>query len=132
LATLFAFTGAAGVFRELLLPSSFIRIPRPNHFWYVLRCRSRVGREHAEICVRVDADCVMGPDALVYSVPWFRDPEVGIVGAMQEPRTDTVTWFHRLRSLEVLFQFRFARLAQSLVDGVVVISGTLPEGSLSG
>jgi len=54
------------------------------------------------------------------------------VGAMQEPRTDTVTWFHRLRSLEVLFQFRFARLAQSLVDGVVVISGTLPEGSLSG
>ena len=53
----------------------------------------------------------MGPDALVYSVPWFRDPEVGMVGAMQEPRTDTVTWFHRLRSLEVLFQFRFARLA---------------------
>jgi cellulose synthase/poly-beta-1,6-N-acetylglucosamine synthase-like glycosyltransferase len=78
----------------------------------------------AEICVRIDADCVMGPDALRYSVPWFRDPEVGMVGAMQEPRTDAVTWFHRLRSLEVLFQFRFARLAQSVVDGVVVIPGT--------
>jgi cellulose synthase/poly-beta-1,6-N-acetylglucosamine synthase-like glycosyltransferase len=78
----------------------------------------------AEICVRIDADCVMGPDALVYSVPWFRDPEIGMVGAMQEPRTDSVTWFHRLRSLEVLFQFRFARLAQSVVDGVVVIPGT--------
>jgi cellulose synthase/poly-beta-1,6-N-acetylglucosamine synthase-like glycosyltransferase len=78
----------------------------------------------AEICVRIDADCVMGPDALRYSVPWFRDPEVGMVGAMQEPRTDTVTWFHRLRALEVLFQFRFARLAQSVVDGVVVIPGT--------
>jgi len=78
----------------------------------------------ADICVRIDADCVMGPDALVYSVPWFRDPDVGMVGAMQEPRTDAVTWYHRLRSLEVLFQFRFARLAQSLVDGVVVIPGT--------
>jgi glycosyltransferase involved in cell wall biosynthesis len=78
----------------------------------------------AGICARIDADCVMGPDALVYSVPWFRDPEVGMVGAMEEPRTDSVTWFHRLRTLEALFQFRFARLAQSMVDGVVVIPGT--------
>lgn len=78
----------------------------------------------AEICVRIDADCVMGQDALVYSAPWFRDPDVGMVGAMEEPRTDTVTWFHRLRTLEALFQFRFARLAQSVVDGAVVIPGT--------
>jgi cellulose synthase/poly-beta-1,6-N-acetylglucosamine synthase-like glycosyltransferase len=35
-----------------------------------------------------------------------------------------VTWFHRLRTLETLFQFRFVRLGQSLVDGVVVIPGT--------
>jgi glycosyltransferase involved in cell wall biosynthesis len=77
----------------------------------------------ADICVRVDADSVMGPDALLYSVPWFRDPEIGMVGAMQEPRTDTVTWFHRLRTLEALFQFRFARVGQSVVDGVVVIPG---------
>jgi cellulose synthase/poly-beta-1,6-N-acetylglucosamine synthase-like glycosyltransferase len=77
----------------------------------------------SEICVRVDADSVMGPDALVYSIPWFRDPDIGMVGAMEEPRTDTVTWFHRLRTLEALFQFRFARLAQSVVDGVVVIPG---------
>jgi len=79
---------------------------------------------HAEIVIRIDADCVMGPDALTYSVPWFRDPLVGCVGAMEEPRTDTVTWFHRLRTLETLFQFRFARLGQSMVDGVVVIPGT--------
>ena len=79
---------------------------------------------HAEIVIRIDADCVMGPDALPYSVPWFRDPLIGCVGAMEEPRTDTVTWFHRLRTLETLFQFRFARLGQSLVDGIVVIPGT--------
>jgi cellulose synthase/poly-beta-1,6-N-acetylglucosamine synthase-like glycosyltransferase len=78
----------------------------------------------AEIVVRIDADCVMGPDALVYSAPWFRDPVIGSVGAMEEPRTDTVTWFHRMRTLETLFQFRFARLGQSLVDGIVVVPGT--------
>jgi cellulose synthase/poly-beta-1,6-N-acetylglucosamine synthase-like glycosyltransferase len=78
----------------------------------------------AEIVVRIDADCVMGPDALVYAVPWFRDRRIGSVGAMEEPRTDAVTWFHRMRALETLFQFRFARLGQSLVDGIVVIPGT--------
>jgi cellulose synthase/poly-beta-1,6-N-acetylglucosamine synthase-like glycosyltransferase len=78
----------------------------------------------AEIVVRIDADCVMGPDAIALSVPWFRDPRIGSVGAMEEPRTDHVTWFHRLRTLETLFQFRFARLGQSLVDGIVVIPGT--------
>jgi cellulose synthase/poly-beta-1,6-N-acetylglucosamine synthase-like glycosyltransferase len=35
-----------------------------------------------------------------------------------------VSWFHRLRALEALFQFRFSRLGQSLVDGIVVIPGT--------
>ena len=78
----------------------------------------------AEIVVRIDADCVMGPDALVYSVPWFRNPLVGCVGAMQEPRRDAVTWFHRMRALETLFQFRFMRVGESMVDGVVVIPGT--------
>ena len=78
----------------------------------------------AEIVVRIDADCVMGPDALALSVPWFRDPRIGSVGAMEEPRTDHATWFHHLRTLETLFQFRFARLGQSLVDGIVVIPGT--------
>ena len=78
----------------------------------------------AEIIIRVDADCVLGEDALVYSVPWFRDPEMGGVGAMEEPRTDHMTWFHQMRRLETVFQFRFARLGQSMVDGIVVIPGT--------
>ncbi|MGH3422563.1 MAG: glycosyltransferase, partial [Streptosporangiaceae bacterium] len=78
----------------------------------------------AEIVIRVDADCVLGQDALVYAVPWFEDPDVGSVGAMEEPRTDTRTWFHDMRRLETVFQFRFARLGQSMVDGIVVIPGT--------
>src|SRR5450631_3981696 len=83
-----------------------------------------IAATEAEIIVRVDADCVLGEDTLVYAVPWFRDPEIGSVGAMEEPRTDSVTWFHRMRRLETAFQFRFARLGQSLVDGIVVIPGT--------
>jgi cellulose synthase/poly-beta-1,6-N-acetylglucosamine synthase-like glycosyltransferase len=78
----------------------------------------------ADIVLRIDADCVLGQDALVYSIPWFADPAIGSVGAMEEPRADNASWFHRLRALEALFQFRFARLGQSLVDGVVVIPGT--------
>ena len=87
-------------------------------------CNRALAVSSAEVVVRIDADCVMGKDALVYCVPWFRDPRIGSVGAMQEPRTDVVTWFHRLRAIETLFQFRFVRLGQSLVDGVVVIPGT--------
>jgi cellulose synthase/poly-beta-1,6-N-acetylglucosamine synthase-like glycosyltransferase len=83
-----------------------------------------IAATEAEIIVRVDADCVLGEDSLVYAVPWFEDPGIGCVGAMEEPRTDTVTWFHRMRALETAFQFRFARLGQSLVDGIVVIPGT--------
>jgi cellulose synthase/poly-beta-1,6-N-acetylglucosamine synthase-like glycosyltransferase len=83
-----------------------------------------LARTSAEIVIRIDADCVMGEDALVYTAPWFSDPVIGVVGAMEEPRTDHVTWFSRLRTLETLFQFRFARLGQSLVDGVVVVPGT--------
>ncbi len=78
----------------------------------------------AEIIIRIDADCVMGEDALVYCMPWFADPQIGSVGAVEMPRTDTVTWFSRLRTLEALFQFAFARVAENAVDGIVVIPGT--------
>ena len=57
-------------------------------------------------------------------MPWFEDPDIGCVGAMEEPRTDHMTWFHQMRRLETVFQFRFARLGQSMVDGIVVIPGT--------
>ncbi len=77
----------------------------------------------AEIVVRIDADCEMGADALVFAVPWFRDPQIGSVGAAQEPRRDTVTWFHRMRTVESLFAFRFMRVGQNLVDGVPVVPG---------
>jgi cellulose synthase/poly-beta-1,6-N-acetylglucosamine synthase-like glycosyltransferase len=77
----------------------------------------------AEIVVRIDADCELGEDALKFAVPWFRDPLIGSVGAAQEPRKDTITWFHRMRTVESLFAFRFMRVGQNLVDAVPVIPG---------
>ena len=53
----------------------------------------------------------MGEDALVYAMPWFADPQIGSVGAVEMPRTDTVTWFSRLRTLEALFQFALRPVA---------------------
>jgi cellulose synthase/poly-beta-1,6-N-acetylglucosamine synthase-like glycosyltransferase len=78
----------------------------------------------AEIVVRMDADGLMSPDALTYAVCWFADPVIGLVGAVEQPRPDGATWFHQMRALETAYQFRFARLGQSLVDGIVVIPGT--------
>ena len=67
----------------------------------------------AEIVVRIDADCVMGPDALALSVPWFRDPRIGTVGAMEEPRTDHVTWWSLLW-MPTWFAFAFLRRLAAL------------------
>jgi cellulose synthase/poly-beta-1,6-N-acetylglucosamine synthase-like glycosyltransferase len=60
---------------------------------------------------------------LVFAVPWFRDPVIGSVGAAQQPRKDAITWFHRMRTVESLFAFRFMRVGQNLVDAVPVIPG---------
>jgi cellulose synthase/poly-beta-1,6-N-acetylglucosamine synthase-like glycosyltransferase len=78
-----------------------------------------------DVLIRLDADCVLGPDTLGYGMPWFADPDVGTVGAIELPRKDTVTWFSRVRALEALFNFSFARVAENVVDGIVVIPGTL-------
>ena len=39
-----------------------------------------------EIVLRLDGDCVMDADALIYTAPWFEDPKVGIVGSRMLPR----------------------------------------------
>ncbi len=47
------------------------------------RCFNRgLASTDAEIVVRIGADCVIEPDALVCSVPWFRDPRIGSDGAI--------------------------------------------------
>jgi glycosyltransferase involved in cell wall biosynthesis len=80
-------------------------IPRLRHAQYEILTAPNGGQAaalnrgmaitEAEILIRVDADCVMGEDTLVYSVPWFRDPLIGCVGAMEEPDLGTAGQIER-------------------------------------
>jgi cellulose synthase/poly-beta-1,6-N-acetylglucosamine synthase-like glycosyltransferase len=78
----------------------------------------------SEIVLRLDGDCVMDADALVYTAPWFADPKVGILGSRMLPREDCDTWYSRMRGIECLFGFGCTRMGQQIVDGVGVVPGT--------
>ena len=77
-----------------------------------------------EIVLRLDGDCVMDADALIYTAPWFEDPKVGILGSRMLPRRDCDTWYSRMRGIECLFGFGCTRMGQQVVDGVGVVPGT--------
>lgn len=90
----------------------------------------------AEYVVRLDADCVMGEAALVYTVPWFlRFADVGMVGALTLPKRPYTTWIDRMRSYEMCLPFGLTRWCKSTVDGVPCIPGTFVafrrEGALA-
>ena len=79
----------------------------------------------ADVVVRVDADCRVHPECLLYSIPHFRaDPQVGLVGAFTLPKEPYTTWIDRLRMFELIVSFGFVRPTTDLVDGVFCIPGT--------
>lgn len=82
-----------------------------------------LARVTAPIVIRIDADVVIGPDSFVYLPGWFRDPSVGCVGAGTLPRMGR-SWIHRMRLLECLSSFYFARVGLMTVDGISCIPGT--------
>lgn len=76
--------------------------------------------------VRIDADTLIDRKALPNIVRWLPNHEVGQVSALYLPRTDLKqSWLHRMRLLECLFGFGFARQGHSVVDGVVCAPGPL-------
>jgi cellulose synthase/poly-beta-1,6-N-acetylglucosamine synthase-like glycosyltransferase len=77
----------------------------------------------ASIVIRIDADVVIAPDAFVYLPGWFSDPTVGCVGGGTMPRMGR-SWIHRMRLLECLSSFYFARVGLMTVDGISCIPGT--------
>lgn len=80
----------------------------------------------AAYIVRIDADTLIHEEALANTVRWLPDPTVGQVSALYLPRTDLPeSWFHRMRLLECLFGFGFARQGHAVVDGVVCAPGPL-------
>ena len=82
-----------------------------------------LARVAAPIAIRIDADVVIGPDSFLYIPGWFSDPTVGCVGAGTLPRMGR-SWIHRMRLLECLSSFYFARVGLMAVDGISCIPGT--------
>jgi cellulose synthase/poly-beta-1,6-N-acetylglucosamine synthase-like glycosyltransferase len=82
-----------------------------------------LSRVTASVAVRIDADVVIAQDAFIYLPGWFQDPVVGCVGAAMTPRIGG-SWIHRMRLLECLSSFFFARIGLMSVDGISCIPGT--------
>lgn len=79
----------------------------------------------SDICVRIDADTVVGEDCFYYAVRWFRDPSIGLVEAMMFPRypDHKRSLFPHMRLFEELKQFGFNHRTLQQVDGVNVVPG---------
>ncbi|WP_368184367.1 glycosyltransferase family 2 protein [Aestuariibius sp. HNIBRBA575] len=74
-----------------------------------------------EFFVRVDADTLIGEDNLSRAMPFFSDPQVGVVGGVPVPPGGAL--FDRARLLEVLVKHGFYSVAMGAVNGVVGIPG---------
>lgn len=74
-----------------------------------------------EYFVRVDADTLIGEDNLSRAMPFFSDPQVGVVGGVPVPPGGAL--FDRARLLEVLVKHGFYSVAMGSVNGVVGIPG---------
>ena len=78
----------------------------------------------AAIVVRHDSDCVVHPNALKYTVPWFlTDERIGLVGAFMLPKFPFKTWIDRMRALELAAGFGLPRLAYAVVDSQPCVPG---------
>ena len=79
----------------------------------------------ADIVVRIDSDCRMHPEALLYAMPWFlKYPNVGLVGAFNFPKAPYISWVDRMRAFELTFAFGMPRIAYPVVDGIPCVPGT--------
>ena len=79
----------------------------------------------ADYVYRIDADCALDANAFVYSVPHFlAHPDIGLVGAFVLPKEPYTTWIDRMRALEMIFSFGFARVMLAEVDAVPCVPGT--------
>ena len=74
-----------------------------------------------EFFVRVDADTLIGEEALTRSMRYFADPMVGVVGGIPIPPGGAL--FDRARLLEVLVKHGFYSVAMGAVNAVVGIPG---------
>ncbi len=79
----------------------------------------------ADIVFRVDGDCEIEENSLLYAVPWFLNyDDVGLVGAVTIPKEPYTTWIDRMRLLELLPAYGFTRLCLTEVDALQCVPGT--------
>lgn len=74
-----------------------------------------------EFLIRVDADTLVGKDNFTRAMPYFSDPQVGVVGGVPVPPGGAL--FDRARLLEVLVKHGFYSVAMGAVNCVVGIPG---------
>jgi len=74
-----------------------------------------------EFLIRVDADTLVGEDNFSRAMPYFADPNVGVVGGVPVPPGGAL--FDRARLLEVLVKHGFYSVAMGAVNCVVGIPG---------
>jgi cellulose synthase/poly-beta-1,6-N-acetylglucosamine synthase-like glycosyltransferase len=74
-----------------------------------------------EFLIRVDADTLVGEDNFTRALPYFADPDVGVVGGVPVPPGGAL--FDRARLLEVLVKHGFYSVAMGAVNCVVGIPG---------
>jgi cellulose synthase/poly-beta-1,6-N-acetylglucosamine synthase-like glycosyltransferase len=77
----------------------------------------------SDIVIRHDSDCWVHPNSFRYTVPWFGDPKIGLVGAFMLPKMPFTTWIDRMRALELAVGFGMPRLGYSVIDSQPCVPG---------
>jgi cellulose synthase/poly-beta-1,6-N-acetylglucosamine synthase-like glycosyltransferase len=71
----------------------------------------------ADYVIRHDTDCLVHPNAFLYTVPWLEaDPRIGLVGAFMLPKMPFTCWIDRMRALELAAGFGMPRLGYAVID----------------
>jgi glycosyltransferase involved in cell wall biosynthesis len=77
-----------------------------------------------DLVLRIDADTVIGEDAIRLLVLHFSCPDVGAAGGLPLPaRTDT--WIGRMRQIEVQLNIAVRRVAHNAVQSVMCLPGNV-------
>lgn len=84
-----------------------------------------LSRIREDVVVRIDADTVVAPSLLEVVVPWFWDRNVGGVGGFPLPKRIKPRWLYSLQLIELYYAIAFFRVAQSALDGITVMPGSI-------
>ncbi|CAM3757010.1 glycosyltransferase family 2 protein [Smaragdicoccus niigatensis] len=79
--------------------------------------------DEGEICVFIDSDSQIEPDAISALIRHFADPEVGAVAGHTDVANKSVNILTRMQAMQYFIAFRVHKSAESLFDAVGCCSG---------